>query len=272
VAERIATPLKRAGVETPILEEIPHKAEEISTFYYQAEQYGGQLELLRLPAFAHGKAYGETAGFWYRVTFPKPINNPSVSCIPEARTGEIPQVKMPTIGITRVPLPKIAEIKVPTDIGINPIPVGAPKFTYECTGPLCGFSPYKEITELGQSIASVLNEISDKVMEEQNRVNQVIFRINDALKKIIDTVKSLDAKVDDLRTKVDEAVDTLRLNAENSVNDGLNRILPALYTLWGLPKTMAATPIHVRNVTSTGFEFQSLGKTTIWWIAIGTRA
>lgn len=289
VAERIATPLKRAGVETPILEEIPHKAEEITAFYYEAVQSSGQVtELLRLPAFAHGKAYGETAGFWYRVTFPKPIRNPSVACIAEARKGEIPTVKIPPISIPKISvstisMPKIAEVTVPTDIGIPTIPVGAPKFTWVCTGPLCGFTPYKEIGEAMDAVAEVLNTISDNVMEVQNRINQIIFRINEVLKKIIDTAKALDAKIDDLRDKADVALQGLRVNAdtaleelrantESCVNSGLNAVLPALYTLWGIPRTMVATPIHVRNVTDTGFEFQSLGKTTIWWLAIGTRA
>ena len=35
IAERIATPLKRAGVETPVLEQIPHRAEELAAFYYE---------------------------------------------------------------------------------------------------------------------------------------------------------------------------------------------------------------------------------------------
>ena len=233
IAERIATPLKRAGVETPVLEQIPHRAEEISAFYYQLVQEAsrGQVtELLRIPAFAHGKAYGETAGFWYRVTFPKPINNPNVVAVGEGRRGEIPEVKAPRITIPDITIPDITIPRVPTSLG-----------RFEC----------------GWAIASLTDGLNDLV----EVLEGVLVRINEIIDKTSDAV----AKT---RENIRQYVDNIR----DSVNSGLGGILPALYVAWGIPSNMAVTPLHIRNVTSTGFEFQSFGRTTCHWICLGTRA
>jgi len=53
------------------------------------------------------------------------------------------------------------------------------------------------------------------------------------------------------------------------VQDAVNLRLEDLYNTWGLPTNVVPTPLHVRNVTSSGFEFQSYGNTTVYWIAVG---
>ncbi len=69
VAERFSTVKKRAGLETPILGEVPLVAEVLERF---------ELPKGVIPAMARGKAYGEVAGLWYRVRFPRPIYEPIV--------------------------------------------------------------------------------------------------------------------------------------------------------------------------------------------------
>lgn len=259
IAERIATPLKRAGVETPVLEEIPHRAEEIAAFYYEPVQsVRGQIaELVRIPAFAHGKAYGETAGFWYRVTFPRAISNPNVVAVAEGRKGAIPEVKAPTITIPRVDLPTIRDITIP-DIYIGRIPQSLGRFA-------CGWA----ISGLTDGLNDLMVFTEENILK---KINEVIDKISDAVKKTRDDIRAVHESVREFRDKVQASVNAHTANIEVVVNSGLGQILPALYTAWGIPSNMAVTPVHIRNVTSTGFEFQSFGKTTVHWLALGTRA
>ena len=261
IAERIATPLKRAGVETPVLEQIPHRAEELAAFYYEAVQQSsrGQIaELLRIPAFAHGKAYGETAGFWYRVTFPKTILSPNVVAVAEGRRGEIPTVKAPTISIPRVDLPTLKDITIP-DIVIGRLPTALGRFE-------CGWMPPLP------GITDGLNDLMVRLEEALARINEIIDKTSDAVAKTRENIRDVYDSLTDFRSKVQASLNKYRDNIETSVNSGLARILPALYKAWGIPSNMAVTSINVRNVTSTGFEFQSLGKCTVHWICLGTRA
>ena len=332
IAERIATPLKRAGVETPVLEQIPHRAEELAAFYYEAVQQSsrGQIaELLRI-AFAHGKAYGKTPGFWYRVTFPKTILSPNVVAVAEGRRGAIPEVTAPTISIPRVALPtmpSIPKVKIPTipditipDIVIGRVPTSLGRFS--CGWAIAGLTDgLNDLMVVLESVMARINEIIDKtsgaVKEVRDNVEDTIQSIKDlranaqttfdtygsnvnaslkdykgkiqaaldeyrtniersvniGLDNYKETVQTaIDLAMSDFRGKVQTSLNTYRGNIESSVNSGLGRILPALYAAWGIPSNTAVTSINVRNVTSTGFEFQSLGRCTIHWICIGTRA
>lgn len=55
----------------------------------------------------------------------------------------------------------------------------------------------------------------------------------------------------------------------NYTRDRINSVIKDLYRMWGVPSGYILSPIHIRNVTSTGFEFQSFGDCTIHYIAIG---
>jgi hypothetical protein len=224
-----------------------------------------------IPVFVHGKAYGKTAGLWYRVTFPRPVEEPTVACVAEARRGEIPRVTIPSIRIARaelaeVALAKLAEIEVP-EVRILHVPTALGRFQ-------CGWAI--------SGLCDGLNKMVEKLETALIRLNEVIDKVRDAFEKVRSSVESVNAKIDDLRDKANEAVadlrakvntalDSLRINTEVSANDGLGRVIPSLYDAWGIPHVMALTPVHVRNVTSTGFEFQSFGDTTVYYIAIGRR-
>ena len=321
IAERIATPLKRAGVETPVLEQIPHRAEELAAFYYEAvhQSSRGQIaELLRIPAFAHGKAYGETAGFWYRVSFPKPIMNPTVVCVGEARRGDIPRSKLvPTIPkIPIIPelekllnIPTIEELKkvlkekipdltipkwtlvMPTadafvdlvknflgDWGIfnwmrDAIAWAIGNFEYAIWDALFRPRGLEKMNELLGNTQDRINDRLEKIRgvfntklgDIDDRLDALRTRVNDRLPLLGDGV---DERLETLRTGVNDRVEEVR----NRLNDSFETVFPRLYDAWGLRRDMALTALHIRNVTSTSFEFQSFGKTTAYWIAIGTRA
>jgi len=281
IAETISTVAKRAGLETPVLEELPILAE------ITALEFAFPRVLGVVPVIVRGKAYGKTAGLWYRVTFPRPVIDPTVVCVAEARRGEIPTVKMPTIRITRVGiaevglaevgLPKLAKIVVP-EVRILRVPTALGRF--ECGWAISG-------------LCDGLNKMVVKLETALTRLNEVIDKVRDGFDNIRSSLESVNAKVDDLRdkanaavvdlrnkanetistlrTNVDGALDSLRISTEGSVTDGLGRVIPALYDAWGIPHVMALTAVHIRNVTSTGFEFQSFGDTTVYYIAVGSR-
>ena len=272
IAETIRGPLKRAGIKTPILDEVPVKAEIISSLEFVFPAVMGLI-----PVIVRGKAYGEVAGAWYKVFYPRRISDPSVVAIGEGRKGEIPPVWAPTISIPKVfvkvasaKVPKLADIKVPK-IDLPRIPTSIGEF--ECGWAISG-------------LCDGLNDMVEKVERGLRRINELRDKLATTLDQVKSSMQSMDAKVDDLRAKVNVAVDTLRknvisgsntafstmgTNVRSAVNSGLAKVLPGLYDAWGIPRTMALTPLHIRNVTSTGFEFQSYGKTTCYYIAIGKR-
>lgn len=267
IAQVIGTPLKRAGVKMPILEEVPLRAEMIRSLELVFPAVTGII-----PVIARGKAYGEVAGRWYRVFFPRALRDPSVVAIGEGRKGEIPKLIMPKISIptVKVPTVKLPEIK---DVAIPVVEVPYINLT---------FPYYKTDVALLQELVDTLNRTTRMLYDLQSRVNDGIGSINTALKKLRETFKATKDALVDFRSKVQTGFNEYRANiqigfnkdaanTESSVNTGLAKVLPALYNAWGIPSTMALTPLHVRNVTTTGFEFQSYGKTTCYYIAIGRR-
>jgi len=315
VAERVSGLQKRSRITTPIIQEIPAVARIISSALFTFPEVDGVI-----PAIARGKAYGEFAGLWYRVTFPRALTDPSLVAIGEARRGEIPTPKAPTIAVSPVSigLPVISIGVAPVSIGI--VSAKVPKAArISVPAVRSGHVPSSlGRFECGSAIASLTDGLNDLVITMESalvRVNEVIDDVTGSVEEIRSSLLSLDAKVDDLRDKVNNALDSLRLNTEkgsnagldslrkntesasnagldglrkntekgtnvgldtlrknteDAVNEGLAAVLPALYAAWGIPRNMALTPLHVRNVSSTGFEFQSYGKTTCYYIAIGS--
>jgi len=271
VIERVSGLKKRKLTETPILKELPTAAKIISSEMLAFPEVDGKI-----PVIARGKAYGETPGLWYHVAFPRPMINPSVVPVGEARRGVIPIPKAPSItvapvsiGIVSTKVPKAAAITVP-EVSTRHVPTSLGRF------------------ECGWALASITDGLNDFMATIESvlvRVNEIIDDTVSTVKNIRSSLTSLDAKVDDLRAKVNEALESLRVNTEKSentgfetlrkntqsaVNKGLAAVIPSLYDAWGIPETMVLTPLHVRNVTATGFEFQSYGQTTCYWIAVGS--
>ena len=294
VRRRVAkalSPLKRiVGIQTPILDLVPLRAEIISQMELDLPRVLG-----RIPVIVRGKAYGEVAGRWYRVVFPRAIQDPSVVAIGEGRTGEIPKVTAPKISIPSFALPKISRVKVPT----VKLPTVKHVEIPELKIPFINLSFPYYVTDVGilKELVEALNKNTKMLYKLQGRVNDGIERLNTALDKIKETfIASKDALVDlrnkvqtgfneyrgninveingvlsDVRKKVQTAFNQNAGNTESSVNAGLAAVLPSLYNAWGIPHIMVLTPLHVRNVTITGFDFQSYGKTTCYYIAVGER-
>jgi len=249
VAERFSGLKKRLPGETPIAQEIPLTARVISSAMFTLPGVEGVI-----PVVVRGKAYGETPGLWYRVLFPRALTDPSVVAVGEARRGVIPTPKAPAIAIASTEVPETARISIPTVRGGH-VPTSLGRFT-------CGWAV--------QGLTDGLNDMVITLENALVRVNEVIDDLVASANEMRNSLESLDAKVDDLRNKVNDALDHLRRNTEGSVNSGLAGVIPVLYDAWGIPKTMALTPLHIRNVTATSFEFQSYGKTTCYYLAVGS--
>lgn len=273
LAERMSR-LKPAGLETPVISEIPLRAEIIS-----------QLELPfppvlgRIPIIVKGKAYGEVAGRWYRVVFPRALKDPSVTPVGVARGTTLPKVTVPTIAIKAVD--KIPKVDLPV------ITITVPRIKWKIPTADDFIDGIKE--HLGDW--SVFNWMRDALAYAyghaqywgystftkpwQVKMNAVLGNVytsfDNTRKAINDTISRINDRIETVRTRVNDGFDTLRDNTKTAVDGGLARLFPALYGAWGIPRNMALTPLHVRNVTRTGFEFQSYGKTTCYYIAVGER-
>jgi hypothetical protein len=92
----------------------------------------------------------------------------------------------------------------------------------------------------GTTIASINTEVNNTIVNIQSTVSKA--------------VGALDGKITTQTTALEN-------RANQTIRD--------LYSMWGLTPGIAATPIHVRNITETGFEWLSLGETKIHFIAIG---
>jgi hypothetical protein len=282
--------LRKAGVETPIINEIPVPAEIVKMDLL--EPYANRPEIMglfmNLPVIAYGTGYGETAGQWYRVTYLKPIAHAQPVCVAEGRTGTIksraisraPDVVLPTITIPKVGV---------RTWHCRSCDTGYFSITSMSRCPRCGSYTTEELTgsdryeKTGWYLAlwnakrtlgdwGLLNWARDAIATVLAWFGYYLFSGNsafilaDAISTQTEQVQSsvqsaFNAFVSDLRSKLKSQIDY--------VTDAVNLRLNDLYAMWGVPTNMALTPVHIRNCTDTGFEFQSYGKTTVHFIAVG---
>jgi len=216
------------------------------------------------------------------------------------------EVALPTIDVAKtiVSVPLTIDIPAPTtaDIPIDTIPYINESFPYLTSDiawvrdQIC--KPLNQITEslyrlqgrlndtigrVNSGLAKTKKAIEDGYGASKKAVTDTNLSISDLRAKAETTInaglkvsrdnvqKALNSGLSGSRDSVQKALNTTVINTQDSVNQGLASLIPSLYAAWGLPSTMIITPVHVRNVTTTGFEFQSYGKTTCYYIAVGSR-
>jgi len=116
------------------------------------------------------------------------------------------------------------------------------------------------------AISSQVDKINSALSSQVDKVN---VRISD-LRSNVNT--ALSSQVDKINDRLSTLVDNINAASSGQVDRVIarvNAVLADLYDSWGLPSGIIATPVHVRNVSTTGFDWQSYGETTIYWIAIG---
>lgn len=326
LAERVAPLKKRLAIKTPVLDEIPLRAELPLSFELPFPRIRGIV-----PVVVQGKAFGKVAGRWYRVVFPRPIVDPSVVCVGEARRTELPrptmrEIVLPAIErIPRIEIPAVEEIPALEKIKHMEIPVidiKVPNWTLhiptvddfinlikrflgdwgwlnsirDAIAWAIGNWEYwlwnlffrprfieklneEVLKPLRETLTNMRNRVNEKIEEINARFDEALDKVDAGLEQLrsnvqdrLDTLQSeANEAVDTLRMRVEARLDTLRSNAQARVNEAIQRIPEDLYDAWGIPHIMALTPLHIRNVTSTGFEFQSFGQTTCYYLAVGRR-
>jgi len=298
IAKRVSR-VKEAGAELPIISEVPLPATVLSVggFYqptildYERMSIRDIASILReLPQVAYGSAYGEVAGRWYSVTYPKSIKGAVPVAVAAARGGTILGRTIPKVAdIGQISIPR------PPDIGFKEITrikrdnfnnafycdkvaAGArdrakglvPVWPLDVIwGWFCDTVVYG-IFYAGWYVSGwVLNVLWDAFAQPQ------IDRVRDSINSV---VSDANTKINLQFDRHTGAIATAINNVNSKVNDQLSQIQDAvnarlqdLYATWGIPTNMSLTPLHIRNVTDTGFEFQSFGRTTAYWIATGKR-
>jgi hypothetical protein len=277
-------------VETPLANEIALPAD---IDHIQAPPAWGNItnfqELIeameKLPVVVSGSAYGKMAGQWYSVIFPRRVENPHVVCTAMARAGsfitsEIPRVSMPSLK----EIPKEAREEIP-DIKLTwpskdtmssetraKLEEGCIKMIKERIGEWLA-PPFLSTGTFCKGIANAsfgewLSDFWDTYIK---------IKFEDLKYGITDTIDLVYKK---LWNQTDKATSTLQdniailYNSTNSqvdqIRDRINNVLKDLYKMWGVPSGYILTPVHIRNITPTGFEFQSYGETTVQFVAVGT--
>jgi len=132
-----------------------------------------------------------------------------------------------------------------------------------------------QVDRINSALSSQVDKINTRISDLRNNVNSALStqvdRINTRLGDLRDKVNTA-LSMDQINARFSTLVDNI--NAANSsqvdrVVERVNVVLADLYDSWGLPSGVIATPVHIRNVSTDSFEWQSYGGTTIHWIAIG---
>jgi len=242
-----------------------------------------------IPGFAYGEAYGENAGQWYRVTYSKSLKGAVPVCVARGRGGAIVRKAIDRVSAISIPSITIPKVGIRT-FHCRACGVGYFALRYR-NCPECGSYDIEELTgtnryeqagwyrslwnakkRLGDW--SVLNWARDKIAEVLAWLGYYllggngVFVLADALSSQVDQIQSVVQGA--FNTAIGGINDALKRQID-FVTDRVNLRLNDLYAMWGLPENIAVTPVHTRNETDGGFDFQSYGKTTVHFIAIGGR-
>lgn len=272
--------LRGEGSTTPVLSNIAIPAEVLFEQAFtlpslpSLPSVPGLTEILKsLPAFAHGKASGPVAGQWYRVRYPTAIKNATPVAIGLARIGQITNRAISVSSILHLTVPAFPNIPRITRDDFNSdayctlvaqaardrVNTLAPPWPLDLVWNfVCGNLIYYGFYAAWYTSGWILNVLWDSFIQPQ------IDKVQDTVLKIAQDIR------DTLWGQVDKVQDALG-GQISAVQDAVNLRLNDLYNMWGIPSGMIATPLHIRNPTTTGFEFQSFGNTQCTWIAIGER-
>jgi len=237
-----------------------------------------------------GKSYGATKGTWYKVPFEATfLSEPSVVIIGVARSGTLKTRVIEKVTTARVAAvdkivaAKIAKFEIPR-IGIGTADEVGRKvgdaYRDKAKDRLGDWTPaFNWMRDLILSAVWALGYITGTWIHwmytilVQPQIDQVRDAVNNAISGQVDRINSaLSSQVDRINTRLSGLVDNVNAATSDQVDRVIarvNAVLTDLYDSWGLPSGVIATPVHVRNVSTTGFEWQSYGDTTIHYIAIG---
>jgi dGTP triphosphohydrolase len=123
-------------------------------------------------------------------------------------------------------------------------------------------------------VQTAINEYKDKIQTAVNDgLSDARTKTQEALNAYRDKIQtSVNSGLADSRNKTQEALNAYRDKIQTSVNAGLSAVIPKLYEMVGMPIGQLMSPINIRNVTETSFEFYSLSSgLKLHYICIGKR-
>lgn len=221
---------------------------------------------LLLPTIVKGKVYGGDAGAWYRVAFPEPVGNPSVVCVGEGREGAITFREIERAG--DVPA---AAVSLTPDIGAKTISLSLQSERAIVDRLAREWGDWGIFNWIRDAIAWGVGRtlywfqeriVAPNMRNAQDTVNSAIsdfnWKVNDQAGRLVNSINWAIAQTN---SRINAQIDHVRNRANQTLRD--------LYAMWGVSEDVALTPLHVRNVSPSGFEWQSYGDTTAYFIAIG---
>lgn len=249
-----------------------------------------------------GEDFEAETGKWHFTPFPEPyIGAASVSGMAFARPGTLPSR---TIG--RITVPRILAVKVPRPaevlaqkIGsreIARIAIGDPRgtvanaFANEARNRLGDWGIFNWMKDIIASVAYGVGYITgawlqwlwnllvqpqvDRIRDSINAaISDQTDRINSALSTFQTRINtSFSDQTDKINTAIgsnNDALNVALLGLTDSLTTRVNAVLEDFYRATGIPSGVLITPLHTRNVTPNGFEWQSYGNTKITWMAVG---
>jgi len=236
-----------------------------------------------------GKSYGPTKGTWYRVPFELAFTEePSVIIIGVARAGRLVTRVIAKVATSKVAAPvkisvdKIAKFEIPR-IGIGTKDECGRKvadaYMDEAKERLGDWGIFNWARDAIASVAWGIGYITGVWIHwmytvlVQPQIDQVRDATNKAVSDQVDKINTaFSSQVDKINDRLSGLVDNINAASSSQVDNVISRVnavLTDLYDSWGLPSGIIATPVHIKPPSTTGFEWQSYGRTTIYWIAIG---
>lgn len=249
-----------------------------------------------------GEAVGDAPGGWFRVSFQRPFTAvPGVSGIAYARTGSLPSrtvgaVSIPRLLAVKIPAPGTILAQKLSNIKIDRLDIGTPQDTIgnamsnDCKTRLGDWGSLNWARDGICSVAYGVGYIAgawikwlwDKLVQPQvdkvensinERISSVTDQINNAFSQFqVNINQVFSAQADRINAAIGTNLDNTNsafAQFSRSLTDRVNVVLIDFYSATGIPLGIIISPIHVRNITPQGFEWQSFGNTRITWIAVG---
>jgi len=257
-------------------------------------------DILKLK-FEYGEAYGDVAKTWYRVNFTKPIQNPIVLATGFVSTTSKPNIKVSLVGrVPSVSVPAISDVPKITSISLTYVPVRTiERVTLtrreienkikEQAGDWGVFNWMRDAIAyvfsvvlkwmydviVGTVIDKVEDSLNDTIRDINNRFSALVGGINTRFSSLVTNINN---RLKLLRDNTNSALSTLTSNINTAfenqtkeIEKQINNALSALLDAWGISPNYKLVSVMIRNVNSRGFEWYSLGKMRIFWLALGER-
>ena len=223
------------------------------------------------PSIARGKAYGPTAGTWYRVVYAEPMRNAIPLVVALTREGSVR-----THSLARLARLRAVELPYLTDLQFEKKNYAdeAYNYTYDRVGGWLGswgtfdflkgalIWPLAMVAWAAGRVTNLLRDILlGPFIDQFNARLRYVIGARDSSGRWVSGVNGAIQSMHDFRGEIQSRMDDLLGIA--------NARVPDLLSAWGIPSRGVLVTPQVKDITDTGFSFRSQGATTALWVAIG---